>query len=429
MKISKLLLAGLMSFSLLALGNTPVQAALTDLSCDYFARQNFPISQVTPGQILSAPDCKFPTGTTFTYNWFVSGTIQSNSATYTVPDRLGAKIELMIYASHPGYNTTSIRFIGTILCKLSPFSISTDRTYLTPKSPLTITATSADPNVTFTYSRDSNPQLTVTPISRGVWKLEISSAYSAFGRSDSFRVTQSKPNCMADAQNLNLPLGYQLGPVVFGPLSGDVLRVGTPIGLKRLAAPSTTTVRYEWEVGGKIYTTPTYTPTQTDLGQRIWLVLKVDDASAGWSPGWVSVDYEFGSGATISASLSLPSPTPISTAIPSPIASAPSTNPGNQGGSAPTPVISPTQSPKPSQSSSPSSAPAKTQAPSVTTAPKVANAYTSCSALRKVFVNGVARDAAAIKRYSLKTKPVLQNAVYKANIKLDTDKDGLACER
>ena len=425
MRILKSLIAGLVSLCFFVLGVVPVQAALRDLECEYYASQRFPISQVSPGQVLSAPDCQFPTGTTFTYTWFVAGVSASNSGSFTVPERVGSRIELLIYAANANFNTTSIRFLGSILCKLPEYSVSADRPYLTPKSPVIITANSSDPAATFSYYGDSNPQISVALLSRGVWKLEISSAFQGFMKDHSFTVVRSKTNCITDYQSLRFPLGHQIGPVVFGPLSGDVLRVGTPIGLKRLALSSTATVKYQWEVGGKYYTTSTYTPTQSDLGQTVILMITVDDPAAGWPQLVISVAYEYGSGRTIYSAL------PGSSATPTPTPTQPAVGNGNPVGIGPTPkpIESPSPRPSASQSASPSATPVKTVVPAKPAAPVVARAYASCTALRKAFVNGVARDATALKKYKAKTKPTLNNSVYRLNIRLDTDKDGLACER
>jgi hypothetical protein len=406
---------------------SPVQAALKDMTCEYNARQAFSgtISQVYQGQVLSAPDCQFPVGTTVSYTWRILGEPFSNSSTFTVPDGSRGDIILNIVATNAGFNTTTISFRGAIMCQLPAMSVTMDRSYLTPKSPVIVTANSSDPAVTFSYSRDYNPQMNVTLVSRGVWKLEISSAFSAFGVSNSFIVSQSKPNCITTSQSFKLPLGHQIGPVVFGPLTGDVLRVGMPIGLKRLALSATATVRYQWEVGGKFYTTTNYTPTQTDLGKAVSLLITVEDAATGWPQLVRYVDYEYGSGGTIYNSL------PAASATPTPTPTQPTVGNGNSGGIGPTPkpIESPSPSQSPTQSSSPSATPVKTVVPSNPVAPVTSKTYASCTALRKAFVNGVARDATALKKYKAKTKPRLNNSVYKLNIKLDTDKDGLACER
>ncbi len=425
MRIPKSLIPGLLSLYFFVLGVSPVQAALPDLQCNDYASPRFEMSQVSPGQVLTAPDCQFPAGTTFTYTWFVAGVSASNSGSFTVPERVGNGIELLIIAANANFNRTNIRFLGSILCKLPEFSISADRPYLTPKSPVIVTANSSDPAATFSYYGDTNPQMSVTLLSRGVWKLEISSAFQGFMKDHSFTVRHSKTNCITDYKSLRFPLGHQIGPVVFGPLSGDVLRVGTPFGLKRLALSSTATVKYQWEVGGKYYTTSTYTPTQSDLGQTVILMITVDDPAAGWPQLVISVAYEYGSGRTIYNAL------PAASSTPTPTPTQPAVGNGNSGGIGPkpTPIENPSPSQRPTQSSSPYATPVKTVVPAKPVAPVVARAYASCTALRAVFVNGVARDATALKRYKAKAKPILNNSVYRLNIKLDTDKDGLACER
>lgn len=53
--------------------------------------------------------------------------------------------------------------------------------------------------------------------------------------------------------------------------------------------------------------------------------------------------------------------------------------------------------------------------------------YPNCTALNKVFKNGVARSAAATQ--GLTYRPAVKKRVYLANTHLDRDKDGVACER
>lgn len=66
---------------------------------------------------------------------------------------------------------------------------------------------------------------------------------------------------------------------------------------------------------------------------------------------------------------------------------------------------------------------AKTKPPTV---------YKNCAALNKVYPHGVGKKGAK-DHVSGKAKPVknftVNDAVYKANIKRDADKDGIACEK
>lgn len=66
-------------------------------------------------------------------------------------------------------------------------------------------------------------------------------------------------------------------------------------------------------------------------------------------------------------------------------------------------------------------------APGATSADAAAKKYPNCTALNKVFRNGVARSVAATQ--GLTYRPAVKKRVYLANTHLDRDKDGVACER
>lgn len=60
--------------------------------------------------------------------------------------------------------------------------------------------------------------------------------------------------------------------------------------------------------------------------------------------------------------------------------------------------------------------------------------FKNCTALNKVYKGGVAKagvkyNKAAGKKRAFKVKPKFSTALYKANKKLDRDKDGIACEK
>ena len=67
-----------------------------------------------------------------------------------------------------------------------------------------------------------------------------------------------------------------------------------------------------------------------------------------------------------------------------------------------------------------------------TPAEAAAKKYKNCTALNKKYKHGVAKKGAKDKVRG-KTKPVtsfkVNNALYKANKKLDRDSDGVACEK
>lgn len=65
-------------------------------------------------------------------------------------------------------------------------------------------------------------------------------------------------------------------------------------------------------------------------------------------------------------------------------------------------------------------------APGATSA-NAAVKYPNCTALTKIYKNGVARDRASAA--GLSYRPAVKKRVYLANTHLDRDKDGVACER
>lgn len=69
----------------------------------------------------------------------------------------------------------------------------------------------------------------------------------------------------------------------------------------------------------------------------------------------------------------------------------------------------------------------------VITSPTQSNAavkiFKNCTELNKVYLGGVAKPGAVNKGGATKNQPTINAALYKANIKSDRDKDGIACER
>ena len=60
--------------------------------------------------------------------------------------------------------------------------------------------------------------------------------------------------------------------------------------------------------------------------------------------------------------------------------------------------------------------------------------YANCTALTKVYKNGVAKAGVKYNRVSgvnraFRYKPYYSTTIYTANLTLDRDKDGVACER
>ena len=58
-----------------------------------------------------------------------------------------------------------------------------------------------------------------------------------------------------------------------------------------------------------------------------------------------------------------------------------------------------------------------------------AKKFKNCSELNKVYPGGVAKPGAVNKGGATKNQPTVNAALYKANIKSDRDKDGIACEK
>ena len=58
-----------------------------------------------------------------------------------------------------------------------------------------------------------------------------------------------------------------------------------------------------------------------------------------------------------------------------------------------------------------------------------AKKFKNCTELNKVYPGGVAKPGAVNKGGATKNQPTVNAALYKANIKSDRDKDGIACEK
>jgi len=66
---------------------------------------------------------------------------------------------------------------------------------------------------------------------------------------------------------------------------------------------------------------------------------------------------------------------------------------------------------------------------SISTANAGAKKFKNCTELNKVYPGGVAKPGAVNKGGAIKKEPFIDAALYKANIKSDRDKDGIACEK
>jgi hypothetical protein len=58
-----------------------------------------------------------------------------------------------------------------------------------------------------------------------------------------------------------------------------------------------------------------------------------------------------------------------------------------------------------------------------------AKVFKNCTELNKVYPGGVAKPGAVNKGGATKKNPTIDAALYKANIKSDRYKDGIACEK
>ncbi len=65
----------------------------------------------------------------------------------------------------------------------------------------------------------------------------------------------------------------------------------------------------------------------------------------------------------------------------------------------------------------------------ISNANAAAKKFKNCTELNKVYPGGVAKPGAINKGGAIKKEPFIDAAIYKANIKSDRDKDGIACEK
>ncbi len=66
---------------------------------------------------------------------------------------------------------------------------------------------------------------------------------------------------------------------------------------------------------------------------------------------------------------------------------------------------------------------------SISNANAAAKKFKNCTELNKVYPGGVAKPGALNKGGAIKKEPFIDAALYRANIKSDRDKDGIACEK
>jgi hypothetical protein len=243
------------------------------------------------------------------------------------------------------------------------------------------------------------------------------------------------------------------GSVGISSSGGDSFTPGDIASINTSGASRTSSCdwKYFWYVDrALVQEGGTYAIKTSDVGKRLSLgrvyCYDMRDSNKYWGFGQDNiVATQEGGSFSEAASIMItpkptatPTPTPSRTATPlatvtprPPVQPSPSSTPPVLNPQRPAPEASSTPRPSVSEQPTPKPSPSitNTPAPVKTVVPKPSSTFANCTALRKRFVNGVARDAAALKRYSQRAKPALNNAVYKANIKLDTDNDGLACER
>ncbi len=392
-----------------------------------------------PGNTVSVP-AGFPAGSVATLSWKFSGGPYTNSGvSFTVPELVGSTMYVRLTATIPGHADFVKSYIQLIQCKMPDLAVVFEPGFPTPNTPATMRITNPVPDATFKFEipRFWDGYLNVQTVKVGEeYRLTVPKrTYSLANSGWDVKISRSKTQCFRQEASVFLPSGPQyLGEPVFGPETGSEFRVGIPVILKRFALTSgNTTLTYRWKVAGvEVATSPSYTPKATDVGKDVELDLEFRDSAAGWHV--LQMMYrEF-------HNVVLPAPpgyAPTPTPSPTPSASSrlvlnpqvPSQPRENVGGN---PAQSPKPSPSVSQSARPSTSPSPTSNPIPSARPSVsprAVVYNNCTALRIVFRNGVARDSSSLNRYKLKTKPVLNNSVYLANARLDTDKDGLVCER
>ncbi len=390
-----------------------------------------------PGNTVSVP-AGFPAGSVARLSWKFSGGPFTNSAeSFTVPDLAGSTMYVRLSATIPGYADFEKFYVQLIQCKMPDLAVVFEPGLPTPNTPAIMRIT--DPVAGSTMNSFSGTYysglMVVETLTAGE-SYRITVQNGGLNNRGGLTMNRKKTNCFSQSLSINIPLGPKaLGDRVFGPESGSAFRVGIPVVLKRfqLTSPNSK-LTHHWRVNGvEVSTSESYTPRPSDVGKKVELSLDVIDSIAGWraTNSWAQEEFSNVVFPALPGYAPTPTPSPTPSASSSPVLnpqvpSQPRENVGGNPSQSPNPSPSVSQSAKPTTSPSPTSNPIPSAKPS--SSPR-AVIYSNCTALRKAFSNGVARDSKALSRYKLKTKPVLNSAVYSANARLDTDKDGLVCER
>jgi hypothetical protein len=354
MKVMVALCALLLSFAA-----SPAQAVLPKIPVVDQGWSQVSGSGFTIGAVLRV-NFSVPAGTVVEYHWRLNGVeFSNNSPTVTVPNSPGSTLHVYVVLNLSGYEQTTYGWSPMLIpCEQKPFTVSVDKNYLSPNSPITLTMTGGESDSTFDVRANNSSKASLTKISRTTFRATTNATYAPRNEVITFNVEQIKANCATNRSSVSGILhGWQIGPATFGPSQGEFVRVGVPVVLKNFE-PSSSTLRilgYEWFVGGLVSTSSSYIPTKSDVGKTLQLSIRVSDPASGW-PDYSFSIYSGPSGDTIWDALPVSSPTPQPSST-----NSPTSKPGPQQSQAPvqpnTPLVTSTPIPTPTKSANVTSAP------------------------------------------------------------------------
>jgi hypothetical protein len=394
----------------------------------------------------------FPEGTKIYRAPSVSPNWPGSVASFETFFGRGRVVGIYVYATKPGYKPWTAYWNVNVSCP-EPVSIeykhSGNKTYVYISNP--------NPFVTYSVpwasvKKDATRQVTSSASRIEIAVLQDSHKPSLTG-TYFLKAVYKDSDCPVMEREISTQVGTMQGSVGISSSGGDSFTPGDIASINTSGASRTSSCdwKYFWYVDrALVQEGGTYAIKTSDVGKRLSLgrvyCYDMRDSNKYWGFGQDNiVATQEGGSFSEAASIMItpkptatPTPTPSRTATPlatvtprPPVQPSPSSTPPVLNPQRPAPEASSTPRPSVSEQPTPKPSPSitNTPAPVKTVVPKPSSTFANCTALRKRFVNGVARDAAALKRYSQRAKPALNNAVYKANIKLDTDNDGLACER
>jgi hypothetical protein len=394
----------------------------------------------------------FPEGTKIYRHPTISPTWSGEVASMSLAIGRGRTTTVFIYATKPGYKDWNAFWTINVSC---PEPVNIEYRHSGNKTRVNI----SNPNPFVTYSvpwasvkKDATRQVTSSASSIEIAVLEDSHKPSVTG-TYFLKAVYKDSDCPVMEREISTQVGTMQGSVGISSSGGGSFNPGDIASINTSGASLTSSCdwKYLWYVDrALVQEGGTYAIKTSDVGKRLSLgrvyCYNTSNSRTYWGFGQDNIVptqeggsfYEAASIMITPKPTATPTPTPSRTATPlatvtprPPVQPSPSSTPPVLNPQRPAPEASSTPRPSVSEQPTPKPSPSvtNTPAPVKTVVPNPSSTFANCTALRKRFVNGVARDAAALKRYSQRAKPALNNAVYKANIKLDTDKDGLACER